>query len=92
MKGGNKEVNSNQVTCLRCQFTSEYTRSAGSICTRALIQGVKFTSVEQFKKMIMGGGDDGSKDDSENNNGGNTVVIQVKHRIRQLDRNDCLVY
>lgn len=72
MKGGNKEMNPNQVTCLRCQFTPEYTQLVGSIRTRALIQGVKFASVEQFKKMILGGRDDGSKDDSENNNGGNT--------------------
>lgn len=67
-----KEVSPNQVTYLRCQFTPEYTQPAGSVRTRALIQGVKFTSVEQFKKMIMGGWDDGNKDDGENNNGGNT--------------------
>lgn len=66
-----KEVNPNQVTYLRCQFTPEYTQSAGSTRTRALIQGVKFTSVEQFKKMIIGGLDDGNNNDGNNNDGNN---------------------
>lgn len=66
-----QEVNPNQVTYLRCQFTPEYTHSSGSTRTRALIQGVKFTSVEQFKKMIIGGLDDGNNNDAGNNDGGN---------------------
>lgn len=67
-----KEVNPNQITYLRCQFTPEYTQSAGSIRTRALVQGVKFASVEQFKKMLIGGlnGSDDEEDKNDNVGGG----------------------
>lgn len=43
-KGVEKEedVNPNQVTALRCQFTPEYTRPAAIGTTRALLQGVEF--------------------------------------------------
>ena len=37
-----EDVNPNQVTALRCQFTPEYTRPAAIGTTRALIQGVEF--------------------------------------------------
>lgn len=49
-----KEVGPNQVSNLKCQFTAEYSLEGGGTRTRALTQGVKFTSVEQFKKMILG--------------------------------------
>lgn len=43
-KGAEKaeDVNPNQVTALRCQFTPEYTRPAAIGTTRALLQGVEF--------------------------------------------------
>lgn len=65
-----KEVSPNQVTYLRCQFTPEYTQPAGSIRTRALIQGVKFTSVEQFKKMLIGGLNEDEEEGKDDNVGG----------------------
>ncbi len=37
-----EDVNPNQVTALRCQFTPEYTRPAAIGTTRALLQGVEF--------------------------------------------------
>lgn len=65
-----KEVSPNQVTYLRCQFTPEYTQPAGSMRTRALIQGVKFTSVEQFKKMLIGGLNEDEEEGKDDNVGG----------------------
>ena len=56
-----KEVGPNQVTYLKCQFTPEYSQIAGNSRTRAITQGVKFTSVEQFKKMILGRLEEGSE-------------------------------
>lgn len=46
-KGVEKEedVNPNQVTALRCQFTPEYTRPAAIGTTRALLQGVEFENI-----------------------------------------------
>ena len=54
-----KDVNPNQVTALRCQFTPEYTRPAAIGTTRALLQGVEF---EKWTGKVT--------DESEN--GGNT--------------------
>ena len=65
-----KEVSPNQITYLRCQFTPEYTQPAGSIRTRALIQGVKFASVEQFRNMLIGGLNEGGEEDKDDNVGG----------------------
>ena len=56
-----EDVNPNQVTALRCQFTPEYTRPAAIGTTRALIQGVEF---EKWKGATA---DDNS---SGNGNGG----------------------
>ena len=56
-----EDVNPNQVTALRCQFTPEYTRPAAIGTTRALIQGVEF---EKWKGTTA---DDNS---SGNGNGG----------------------
>lgn len=56
-----EDVNPNQVTALRCQFTPEYTRPAAIGTTRALIQGVEF---EKWKGTTA---DDNS---SSNGNGG----------------------
>ena len=63
-KGVEKEedVNPNQVTALRCQFTPEYTRPAAMGTTRALLQGVEF---EKYRGTVP----DDSKDDS--GDGGN---------------------
>lgn len=63
-KGVEKEedVNPNQVTALRCQFTPEYTRPAAIGTTRALLQGVEF---EKYGGTVP----DDSKDDS--GDGGN---------------------
>lgn len=53
-----KEVNPNQVTALKCQFTDEYTRPAALGTTRALLKGVEF---ERYDKSVVpdGGGDAG---------------------------------
>ena len=57
-----EDVNPNQVTALRCQFTPEYTRPAAMGTTRALLQGVEF---EKYRGTVP----DDSKDDS--GDGGN---------------------
>ncbi|WP_294591304.1 HU family DNA-binding protein [uncultured Bacteroides sp.] len=63
-----KDVNPNQVTALRCQFTPEYTRPAAIGTTRALLQGVEFekwtgkTTDESDK-----GGNGGSVGDENDN-------------------------
>ncbi|ADV44100.1 HU family DNA-binding protein [Bacteroides helcogenes] len=55
-KGVSKEeVNPNQVTALRCQFTPEYTRPAAIGTTRALIQGAEF---EKWTRKVKEGGTD----------------------------------
>lgn len=54
-----EDVNPNQVTALRCQFTPEYTRPAAIGTTRALIQGVEF---EKWKGV--------TDDDNSSGNGG----------------------
>lgn len=50
-----EEVNPNQVTALRCQFTPEYTRPAAIGTTRALIQGAEF---EKWTGKVKEGGTD----------------------------------
>lgn len=44
------DVNSGQITNLRCQFTPEYTRLAGGGTTRAMTQGAEFIHVNQLVK------------------------------------------
>lgn len=54
------KVSPNQITVLRCQFTPEYTRSAATGTTRALLQGVQFANADLMKNLIEEGeGDDG---------------------------------
>ena len=73
-KGVAKEtdVNPNQVTALRCQFTPEYTRPAAIGTTRALLQGVEFQKWnEKVSEDEKTDGDDkpqggGGSDPSEN--------------------------
>lgn len=48
-----EDVNPNQVTALRCQFTPEYTRPAAIGTTRALLQGVEF---EKWLEAAVDGG------------------------------------
>lgn len=70
-KGVAKEgdVNPNQVTALRCQFTPEYTRPAAIGTTRTLLQGVEFQKwtgkVTDDKEAPDDGGGTGG-DDNEN--------------------------
>ena len=49
-----EDVNPNQVTALRCQFTPEYTRPADIGTTRALLQGVEF---EKWTGVVTDGKD-----------------------------------
>ena len=51
-----EDVNPNQVTALRCQFTPEYTRPAAIGTTRALLQGVEF---EKWLEAAVDGGTSG---------------------------------
>ena len=60
-----EDVNPNQVTALRCQFTPEYTRPAAIGTTRALLQGVEF---EKWTGVVTDGKDDA--DDGGNSGGG----------------------
>ena len=50
-----EDVNPNQVTALRCQFTPEYTRPAAIGTTRAMLQGVEF---EKWTGVVTDGKDD----------------------------------
>ena len=59
------DVNPNQVTALRCQFTPEYTRPAAIGTTRALLQGVEF---EKWTGVVTDGKDDAG--DGGNSGGG----------------------
>ena len=56
-----KEVGPHQISSLRCQFTPEYSRPAAMGTTRALVQGVKFTHINELNKIdgATGGGDNG---------------------------------
>ena len=60
-----EDVNPNQVTALRCQFTPEYTRPAAIGTTRALLQGVEF---EKWTGVVTDGKDDAG--DGGNSGGG----------------------
>lgn len=63
-----KEVNPNQINSLRCQFTPEYFRPAAMGTTRALLQGVKFTHIDELNKIggaTDGGGDNGGEGGGE---------------------------
>ena len=53
------EVNPNQITMLRCQFTPEYFRPAAIGTTRALIQGVQFAPADLLKNLGGGAGKEG---------------------------------
>lgn len=67
-----EDVNPNQVTALRCQFTPEYTRDAGGNITRALIQGASYIHVNQLTKALGAGGSGntgGSGDDKPGGGG-----------------------
>lgn len=57
-----EEVNPNQVSALRCQFTPEYTRPAAMGTTRALFQGAEFEKWQG--KVTDGNADSGSDGDS----------------------------
>ena len=65
-----KDVNPNQVTALRCQFTPEYTRPAAIGTTRALLQGVEFekwtgkVTDESGDGGNTGGGGSGDENDN----------------------------
>ena len=67
-----EDVNPNQVTALRCQFTPEYTRDAGGNITRALIQGATYIHVNQLTKALGagGGGNTGGSGDDKPGGGG----------------------
>ena len=67
-----EDVNPNQVTALRCQFTPEYTRDAGGNITRALIQGASYIHVNQLTKALGagGGGNTGGSGDDKPGGGG----------------------
>lgn len=56
-----KEVGPQQISSLRCQFTPEYSRPAAMGTTRALVQGVKFTHIDELNKLggTPGSGDEG---------------------------------
>jgi len=60
-----EDVNPNQVTALRCQFTPEYTRPAAIGTTSALLQGVEF---EKWTGVVTDGKDDAG--DGGNSGGG----------------------
>lgn len=57
-----KEVGPHQITSLRCHFTPEYFRPAGMGTTRALVQGVKFTHIDELNKLKEESGDEGGGD------------------------------
>lgn len=62
-----KEVNANQVTALKCQFTDEYTRPAALGTTRALMQGVEFEKYAKKSEAI-------EEDDSEGGGDGGDII------------------
>lgn len=61
-----KDVNPNQVTALRCQFTPEYTRPAAIGTTRALLQGVEF---EKWTGKVTDEGENGGNTGGEGSDG-----------------------
>ena len=62
-----EDVNPNQVTSLRCQFTPEYSRPAAIGTTRALLQGVEFV---RYQGSVSESDTDGEGDNSGGNGGG----------------------
>lgn len=61
-----KEVGPHQISSLRCQFTPEYFRPAAMGTTRALLQGVKFTHIDELNKLDgTGSGNSGEGDGGE---------------------------
>lgn len=58
-----KEAGPHQISGLRCQFTPEYFRPAAVGTTRALLQGVKFTHIDELNKI------DGATEDGGDNGG-----------------------
>ena len=73
-----EDVNPNQVTALRCQFTPEYTRPAAMGTTRALLQGVEFekwngTVTDDGNSGGNGGGSNGG--DEENPLEADIIII-----------------
>lgn len=64
------KVSSTQIISLRCQFTPEYTRTAGGT-TRALTSGVEFVHIKDVAGQFVDNTDDGnSPDDGGGNQGG----------------------
>ena len=62
-----EDVNPNQVTSLRCQFTPEYSRPAAIGTTRALLQGVEFV---RYQGSVSESDTDGEGDNSGVDGGG----------------------
>ena len=63
------KVSSTQIVSLRCQFTPEYTRSAG-VATRALTAGVEFVHVKDVAKGSIGTGETPDPEDPDDPSGG----------------------
>jgi len=63
-----KDVNSSQIIGLRCQFTPEYHRNAGTI-TRAMTQGVEFISLAEIARKLNLNIDDIDKGDDDDGGG-----------------------
>ncbi|MCD7898886.1 MAG: HU family DNA-binding protein [Bacteroides sp.] len=71
------EVSSSQIQRVRCRFSAEYTRSAGSTATRALLEGIEYVKLSDLVKTSSGsadnsgdGGDDNSGTGGGDDNGG----------------------
>lgn len=62
-----KEVNPQQISSLRCQFTPEYFRPAGMSTTRAITEGVQFTHIDEFSKL------DGTGSGNSGGDGGDVI-------------------
>ena len=65
------KVSSSQIVSLRCQFTPEYTRSAGNT-TRALTAGVEFVHVKDVAAGLIADGDTENPGGDDKPGGGNT--------------------
>lgn len=55
------EVNPSQIKGLRCRFTPEYSRPAGTGTTRALTQGVEYESLDELFKRLGSGLESGEE-------------------------------
>lgn len=60
------KVNPSQIKKLRCQFTPEYTRPAGSGTTRALTEGAEYESLDALVKRLGIGGESTDGGEPEN--------------------------